>query len=77
LDSSPHSERRCNTLSLLHPTGTAYLLLGLQDKPAKRGPASTLQRQIEQISLMPRAKQKFIAEMLDALIKQQQATAQG
>lgn len=51
-------------------------LLGLQDKPAKRGPASTLQRQIEQISLMPRGKQKFIAEMLDALIKQQQA-AQG
>ena len=52
-------------------------LLGLQDKPAKRGPASTLQHQIEQIGLMPRAKQKFITEMLDALIKQQQQTAQG
>lgn len=39
----------------------------------KRGPASTLQLQIEQISLMPRAKQKFIIEMLDAMIKQQQA----
>jgi len=51
-------------------------LLGLQDKPAKRGPASILQRQIELIGLMPRAKQKFITEMLDALIKQQQ-TAQG
>lgn len=49
-------------------------LIGLEDKPTKRGPASTLQRQIEQIGLMPRAKQKFITEMLDALIKQQQAS---
>jgi len=39
----------------------------------KRGPASIMQRQIEQIGLMPRAKQKFISEMLDALIKQQQS----
>jgi len=40
----------------------------------KRGPASTLQRQIEQIGLMPRARQKFITEMLDALIKQQKVS---
>ena len=40
---------------------------------AKRGPTSLLQKQIEQISLMPRGKQKFINEMLDALIKQQQS----
>jgi len=39
----------------------------------KRGPMSTLERQIAQIQSMPRAKQKFIAEMLDALIKQQQS----
>ena len=39
----------------------------------KRGPASVMQHQIEQIGLMPRAKQKFITEMLDALIKQQQS----
>lgn len=38
----------------------------------KRGPASTLQRQIDQIGLMPRTKQKFVSEMLDALIQQQQ-----
>jgi len=48
-------------------------LIGMEELPAKRGPASTLQRQIEQISMMPRAKQKFIIEMLDALIKQQQS----
>jgi len=49
-------------------------LIGIEKMPAKRGPASILQRQIEQIGLMPRAKQKFITEMLDALIKQQQAS---
>ncbi len=48
-------------------------LLGNDDKKIrnKRGPVSTLQQQIEQITLMPRAKQKFITEMLDALIQQQ------
>ncbi len=40
----------------------------------KRGPASILERQIQQIRLMPRGKQKFITEMLDALIQQQQAS---
>jgi hypothetical protein len=47
---------------------------GMEKLPAKRGPASILQRQIEQIGTMPRAKQKFITEMLEALIKQQQAS---
>ena len=50
----------------------------LEEQPkaakAKRGPASTLERQIEQIALMPRAKQKFISEMLAALIQQQKAS---
>lgn len=49
-------------------------LIGMEKMPVKRGPASILQRQIEQISLMPRSKQKFIVEMLDALIQQQQAS---
>lgn len=49
-------------------------LLGIKEMPAKRGPASVLQRQIEQIAHMPRSRQKFISEMLDALIKQQQAS---
>jgi len=42
-------------------------------KNKKRGPTSALQRQIEEIRLMPRSKQKFITDMLDALIKQQQS----
>jgi transcriptional regulator with XRE-family HTH domain len=49
-------------------------LTGMEKMPTKRGPASILQRQIEQIGMMPRAKQKFITEMLEALIKQQQAS---
>lgn len=53
---------------------TLEQLVGIDSRPAKRGPASTLQRQIEQIGLMPRSKQKFITEMLDALIQQQQAS---
>ena len=49
-------------------------LMGVEKQPIKRGPASVLQRQIEQIGLMPRNKQKFITEMLEAMIKQQQAS---
>ncbi|NRA73107.1 MAG: hypothetical protein HRU24_19120 [Gammaproteobacteria bacterium] len=39
----------------------------------KRGLVSKLQQHIEQIGLIPRDKQKFITEMLEALIKQQQS----
>lgn len=46
-------------------------LMGIDKQPVKRGPASVLQRQVEQIGLMPRSKQKFISEMLEAIIKQQ------
>jgi len=36
----------------------------------KRGPTSLLQRQIEQISQLPRTKQKFVSEMLETVIQQ-------
>jgi len=36
----------------------------------KRGPASKLQQQIEQVSHLPRAKQKFVSEMLDSVLHQ-------
>lgn len=48
-------------------------MLGIQEAPSKRGPASRLQRQIEQVALLPKSKQKFISEMLEAIIKQQQS----
>jgi len=40
----------------------------------RRGPTPTLQRQLEQVALLPRARQKMINEMLEALINQQQAS---
>lgn len=36
----------------------------------KRGPASKLQQQIEQVRQLPRAKQQFVMEMLDTVIQQ-------
>ncbi len=36
----------------------------------KRGPASQLQRSIERISALPKPKQKFVIEMLDAMVTQ-------
>ncbi len=46
-------------------------LLGAKQPSAKRGPASALQRQVEQIRQLPRTKQRFVMEMLDTVIKQQ------
>ncbi|WP_143872486.1 helix-turn-helix domain-containing protein [Catenovulum sediminis] len=40
------------------------------NQTTKRGPTSLLQKQIEQVSQLPRAKQKFVSEMLDAVIQQ-------
>lgn len=36
----------------------------------KRGPAPKLQQQLEQIRQLPRAKQRFVSEMLDAVLQQ-------
>jgi transcriptional regulator with XRE-family HTH domain len=36
----------------------------------KRGPASKLQQQIEQVRHLPRTKQKFVSEMLETVLKQ-------
>lgn len=46
-------------------------LLGIPQKKAKRGPAPKLQRQVELIGQLPRTKQRFVMEMLDAVIQQQ------
>jgi len=39
---------------------------------AKRGPASKLELQVEAISRLPKAKQRFVVDMLDAVLAQQQ-----
>lgn len=45
-------------------------LLGEQASPGKRGPAPRLQRQLERVSRLPRAKQRFVSDMIDTLLKQ-------
>jgi len=38
--------------------------------PARRGPTSRLQQQVAAISQLPKAKQKFVVEMLDTVLAQ-------
>lgn len=45
-------------------------LVGLKNPAAKRGPMPKLQRQIEQVARLPKAKQKFVSEMLETVIQQ-------
>lgn len=45
------------------------LIVGKNGKTAaKRGPASKIERQLEQIRRLPRTKQQFVIEMLDAVL---------
>ena len=48
-------------------------LIGNQPAAAakKRGPAPKLQQQMDRIAKLPKAKQKFVIEMLDAMLQQQ------
>jgi DNA-binding XRE family transcriptional regulator len=39
---------------------------------SKRGPSSKLQQQIEAISQLPKARQRFVSEMLDTVLAQSQ-----
>ena len=53
---------------------TAIELMGestIPEAKSKRGPKSKLELQMEEVQKLPRAKQKFISEMLEALIQQQ------
>jgi transcriptional regulator with XRE-family HTH domain len=59
-------------LASLLTTSIDELLLGEKRKKTsgKRGPTSKLQQQMERVSLLPRAKQKFVMEMIDTVIQQ-------
>jgi transcriptional regulator with XRE-family HTH domain len=39
--------------------------------PGKRGPARKLQQQMERIQRLPKAKQRFVMEMIDTVLAQQ------
>jgi len=45
-------------------------LLGVGTSKRKRGPTSKLQQQLERVSQLPRAKQRFVIEMLDTVLQQ-------
>ncbi|MBQ0956349.1 hypothetical protein [Serratia symbiotica] len=45
--------------------------------PRKRGPTSRLEQQIEVIIQLPKARQKMVTEMLDAVIAQAQQQETG
>jgi len=45
-------------------------LVGLTTGPARRGPTPKFQQQLERINRLPRAKQRFVMEMLDAVLTQ-------
>jgi transcriptional regulator with XRE-family HTH domain len=44
-------------------------LLGEDKKPGKRGPAPKLQRHLERIQQLPKARQRFVLEMLDTALQ--------
>jgi transcriptional regulator with XRE-family HTH domain len=45
-------------------------LLGVKNGAGKRGPTPLLQRQVERLSRLPKAKQKVVMEMLDGVLQQ-------
>jgi transcriptional regulator with XRE-family HTH domain len=61
-----------STLPLLaHTLGvTVEALIGAPTKSSKRGPAPKLQQQLERITTLPKAQQKFVSQMLDTVLQQ-------
>lgn len=65
-------------VSMLPPLSKAInlpveeLVMGTQAEKAKsrRGPASKMQRQLEQLNQLPRTKQRFVTEMLETILQQ-------
>lgn len=49
---------------------SADALLGLENGATKRGPTPKLQHQLDQLGRLPRAKQRFVSEMLTGLLQQ-------
>jgi transcriptional regulator with XRE-family HTH domain len=45
-------------------------LIGDTPKPGKRGPTPKLQQQMERINQLPKAKQKFVIELLEGVLSQ-------
>ena len=54
----------------LYRTGGRDNLFGRTNGRTKRGPTPKLQRQLERVSRLPKAKQKFVSEMLETVLQQ-------
>lgn len=68
--------RRRVPVSLLAPLAKALSistaeLLEVEPEPGKRGPVPKLQRQIDQVSRLPRTQQQFVSKFLDTVLQQQ------
>jgi transcriptional regulator with XRE-family HTH domain len=46
-------------------------LLGEERQPVKRGPAPKLLQQMERIQRLPKTQQRFVMQMIDAILQQQ------
>lgn len=57
-----------------HLNTSVEALIGTQNTKArgKRGPASKLEQQLEQVGRLPKAQQKFVSQMLDTVLQQAQ-----
>jgi transcriptional regulator with XRE-family HTH domain len=69
------SGQRCVPTDVLPRIATALgvsieELLGTGTQPIKRGPTPKLQRQLEQITRLPKGKQRFVIEMIDTVLAQ-------
>jgi transcriptional regulator with XRE-family HTH domain len=55
-----------------HLQTSVETLIGTQTAKAKgkRGPASKLEQQLEQVHRLPKAQQKFVSQMLDTVLQQ-------
>ena len=67
--------RRRVPVSLLAPLAKALSvssaeLLEVEPEPGKRGPVPKLQRQIDQVSRLPRTQQQFVSKFLDTVLQQ-------
>ncbi len=67
--------RRRVPVSLLAPLAKALNissaeLLEVEPEPGKRGPVPKLQRQIDQVSRLPRTQQQFVSKFLDTVLQQ-------
>lgn len=45
-------------------------LIGESRQPGKRGPAPKIQQQLERITKLPKAQQRFVMQMIDTALQQ-------